>query len=124
MSSSQPPRALWAHPLKLVDDLSLPAARLRLGYLLLMLGMLPVLLLLGTARFPSLARLAAWVGLLLSGLPALHIVTSKRARPSAVAGLSLMIALCYFLATLHEERLLLRWGEARITGGAVTLAMA
>jgi hypothetical protein len=34
-----------------------------------------------------------------------------------------MTALCYFLAILHEERLLLRWGEARITDGAVTLAL-
>ncbi len=124
MSASQAQRSLWEHPLRLADQLTLPVGRLRLGYLLVLLGMLPVLLLLGTERFPSLARVAAWVGLLLAGLPTLHILTSKRAHPSSVAGLSLMTALCYFLATLHEERLLLRWGEARITDSAVTLAMA
>jgi len=93
------------------------------AYGLAVLGLLPVLLLLATERFSILARLAAWVGLLLAGLPTLNLLTNRRARPSSVAGLSLMITLCYFLAVLHEERLLLRWGEARITESAVTLAM-
>ena len=112
---------LWSHPLRLSEEL--PATRLRVAYGLAVLGLLPVLLLLATERFSILARLAAWVGLLLAGLPTLNLLTNRRARPSSVAGLSLMITLCYFLAVLHEERLLLRWGEARITESAVTLAM-
>ncbi len=112
---------LWSHPLRLSEVL--PATQLRVAYGLAVLGLLPVLLLLATERFSILARLAAWVGLLLAGLPTLNLLTNRRARPSSVAGLSLMITLCYFLAVLHEERLLLRWGEARITESAVTLAM-
>lgn len=123
MSSAQRHSPLWNHPLKLPSDLLLPATRLRVAYLLLVLGLLPVLLLLATDRFSFLARLAAWIGLVLAGLPTVTLLTNRRARPSSVAGLSLMITLCYFLAVLHEERLLLRWGEARITESAVTLAM-
>ncbi len=123
MSASPRHSSLWEHPLTLADDLILPATRMKVMYLLLVLGFLPVLLLLATDRFAMLARLSAWTGLVLAGLPTLAILTNRRARPSSLAGLSLMITLCYFLATLHEERLLLRWGEARITESSVSLAM-
>lgn len=120
-SPSHPQSALWEYPFAVSEKLS--SGPLRLTYLLFAIGMLPVLLFLGVDRFPFWARVTAWVGVVSALFPAVNLVSNPRARPSSVAGLTLMISLCYFLASLHEERLLLRWGEARITNGSVSLAM-
>lgn len=124
MSSSRQHHLLWEYPFSPHEESSHSTWRYRLAYILFLLGMLPVFLFLSTERFPSVARWTAWAGLSCALFPILRLLSNRRARPSAVAGLVLMISLCYFFAVLHEERLLLRFGEARITEGAIQWAIA
>lgn len=117
MNSTAPaPKEAWtATPLA--------QARMLLLYALTVLVALPVMLGVGPARFSLLARLVAWLGMAIAGLPTLWLLTARRARPSTVAALGLWITMCYFMAVLHEERLLLRWGMARLSEDSVVLAM-
>lgn len=99
------------------------SARLLLLYALTVLVALPLMLGVGPPRFSLLARLVAWLGMAVAGLPALRLLVAKETRHSTVAALGLWITMCYFLAVLHEERLLLRWGQARLSEDSVVLAM-
>lgn len=98
-------------------------APLLLGFGLLAVVSLPVVAFFSTARFSLLARLWAWGGLLAALLPGLWLLTSRRARPCSITALGLWTALFCHLAVLHADRLLLRWGEARLSESSVDLAM-
>lgn len=93
------------------------------GYGLGLAVLLPVLLLLGVERYSPQARVVAWVGFGLSTLPALVMVLRPQSRRNALAATGLVSAVFYELSVLHERRLMLRWGEARITDSSVELAM-
>ena len=95
-----------------------------LGFGLLAAGSLPVMVFLSTERFSLLARLTAWFGLLAALGPGLWLLLRPRARACSVAALGLWTALFCHLAVLHADRLLLRWGEARLSESSVDLALA
>ncbi len=97
------------------------AARLWLGYLLGLALLLPIYLLFATERFDGTARFLAWLGLSLSLLPMMQLLTRQKARSCSVAAVGLTFALFYHLAVFHERTLLLRWGEARLSASAVTM---
>lgn len=84
--------------------------------------LLPVYLLFATERFSTLARLLSWVGFATATLPAVVMLARPRSRLCGVAAVGLVIAVFYQLAVFHEERLMLRWGEARLSERAILLA--
>ena len=88
-----------------------------------MAALLPLFLFFATERFSTLARLLAWLGLGGALVPTLWLLTRRDARVSTVVATGMWAAVFYHLAVFHEERLLLRWGEARISESAVDLAM-
>jgi hypothetical protein len=100
-------------------------ARLWAAFLLGMALMLPMYLQFATERFDTAARLLGFIGLGLSLLPAMLMLTGKKdgsyARPCSVAAVGLTVALFYHLAVFHERTLLLRWGEARLSPASVTM---
>ncbi|MFO0573668.1 MAG: hypothetical protein U1A78_06720 [Polyangia bacterium] len=99
------------------------AAPLVLGFGLLAAISLPLFVFFGSARFSLLARLCGWLGLLSSLLPGLWLLTRRRALSCSVVAFGLWMALFCHLAVLHADRLLLRWGEARLSEPSVDLAL-
>jgi hypothetical protein len=122
---------LWRAPLQdpALQTGRLPASRLLLMYGLFLAGMLPLYLFLAADRFSTVARIWAWAGLMLGLYPTLRVLISKQDGHShatgatSVATLGMWLALFFHLAVFHEERLLLRWGEARISEPSVDLAL-
>lgn len=100
-----------------------PSLRLLWGYVILCLALLPLLLLVGPARFTLTARLLAWLGLVVAGLPSLWLLLRPERRPILAAGVGLWLSLCYFLSVLHEDHLVLRWGEGRLSATSIELAL-
>ncbi len=98
-------------------------ARIWVAFVLAMIVALPIYVLFPTDRFSLLARLISWVGLCLSLLPAVVMVTRPGHRMNGVAATGLVIALFYHLAVFHERNLKLRWGEARISDTSVELGL-
>lgn len=88
-----------------------------------MIVALPLFVLFGTERFSTLARLLGWVGLCVSILPAVIMLTRPGARMNSVAATGLVVALFYDISVFHERTLKLRWGEARISDTSVELAL-
>jgi hypothetical protein len=111
----------WLAPL--TQARPLPAAPLVLAFAIGMAALLPLFLFFATERFSTLARLLAWLGLGGALLPALWLLARHGARASTVVATGMWAAVFYHLAVFHEQRLLLRWGEARISEAAVDLAM-
>lgn len=99
------------------------AAPLLLGFGLLAAISLPLFVFFGSARFSLLARLCGWLGLLSSLLPGLWLLTRRRSPSCSVVAFGLWMALFCHLAVLHADRLLLRWGEARLSEPSVDLAL-
>ncbi len=114
-------RELWQTPL--ADAHPRPAARLVLLFVVGMAALLPLFLFFATERFSTLARLLAWLGLGGALAPALRLLARPGARASTVVATGMWAAVFYHLAVFHEDRLMLRWGEARISESAVDLAM-
>ncbi len=111
----------WLTPLAAAQPM--PASPLLLAFAIGMAALLPLFLFFATERFSTLARLLAWLGLGGAMVPALWLLTRRTARVSTVVATGMWAAVFYHLAVFHEERLLLRWGEARISESAVDLAM-
>ena len=112
---------LWLAPLS--EARPLPAAPLMLAFSVGMAAMLPLFLFFATERFSTVARLLAWLGLGGALLPALWLLTRHGARACTVVATGMWAAMFYHLAVFHEDRLILRWGEARISEAAVDMAM-
>jgi hypothetical protein len=87
-----------------------------------MAALLPVFLFLATARFSLVARLCAWMGFGLALLPIVFMIRRPDSRMNGIAMGGLALSM-YNLAIFHEKRILLRWGEARISEGSIELAM-
>jgi hypothetical protein len=96
--------------------------RLLLLYLGAMALALPLFLLMATERFSLLARFFAWLGLALALLPGVIMVSLPRSRMSSVVAIGLALA-TYHVAVFHEKRLVLRWGEARISDESIEMAL-
>jgi len=114
-------RELWQTPL--ADARPRPAAPLILAFAVGMAALLPLFLFFATERFSPVARLLAWLGLGGALAPTLWLLTRPGARASTVVATGMWAAVFYHLAVFHEDRLMLRWGEARISESAVDLAM-
>lgn len=112
---------VWDTPL--ADARPLPAAPLGFAFATAMAAMLPLFLFFATERFSTLSRILAWLGLGGALLPSLWLLTRRHARVSTVVATGMWAAVFYHLAVFHEDRLLLRWGEARLSESAVDLAM-
>lgn len=112
---------VWQTPL--ADARPRPAAPLVLAFAIGMAAMLPLFLFFATERFSVLARLLAWLGLGGALAPTLWLLTRRGARVSTVVATGMWAAVFYHLAVFHEDRLMLRWGEARLSEAAVDLAM-
>jgi hypothetical protein len=111
----------WPTPLAGVRPL--PAAPLLFAFAVAMAATLPLFLFFATERFSMLARLLAWLGFFAALLPTLWLLTRRSARVSTVVVAGIWTAVFFHLAVFHEERLLLRWGEARISEASVDVAM-
>lgn len=112
---------VWPTPL--ADARPRPAAPLVLLFAVGMAALLPLFLFFATERFSTVARLLAWLGLGGALAPTLWLLTRPGARASTVVATGMWAAVFYHLAVFHEDRLMLRWGEARISESAVDLAM-
>jgi hypothetical protein len=92
-------------------------------YLVGLAALLPCYILFATDRYTLLARILAWLGLGISLLPTLVMLIRPASRMNGIAAAGLLIAVFYHLAVFHERRLVLRWGEARISDTSVELAL-
>lgn len=118
-----PPQGEPAPPPAAPPPAARPAAHILLLYAAALAAALPCYVFLATERYTLLARLIAWAGLGLSFLPAVTLLAAPSSRRNGVAATGLVVALFYHMGVFHERRLLLRWGEARISSASVELAL-